>query len=144
MVSDNTELTNMDKNIYSVRGMRNKNPFNLEFHERNKWQGQTGTDGRFAIFNSFENGLRAGIINLRNGYWKQNKRTINSIIEKYLGNDNGKAEYKNFLSGQTGIDINQELSFEDLMKVAFKMIHFENGKQYFTWLTFREIFTKYF
>ena len=43
------------------RGIRNNNPGNIDFNPRNDWQGQLGKEssGRFAIFDSPENGIRA-------------------------------------------------------------------------------------
>ena len=38
------------------RGLRNRNPGNLE---PGGWQGEIGNDGRFAIFDEMENGIRA-------------------------------------------------------------------------------------
>ncbi|WP_160314734.1 hypothetical protein [Photobacterium swingsii] len=31
-------------------GIRNKNPLNIEYNERNNWKGQTGRNGRFCTF----------------------------------------------------------------------------------------------
>lgn len=45
------------------RGVRNNNPGNIDFNPRNDWQGQlgkeTGPNGRFAVFDTPENGIRA-------------------------------------------------------------------------------------
>lgn len=43
------------------RGVRNRNPGNIDFNPRNDWQGQIGKEpgGRFAIFDTPENGIRA-------------------------------------------------------------------------------------
>ncbi|PYB92757.1 structural protein P5 [Pseudomonas sp. MB-090624] len=43
------------------RGVRNNNPGNIDFNPRNDWQGQIGKEpgGRFAIFDTPENGIRA-------------------------------------------------------------------------------------
>jgi hypothetical protein len=65
-----------------TRGMRNNNPFNLRF-SFSKWQGLVGKDDKgFCIFDSLEHGVRAGIINLRNGYFNQ-KLTIQLLVSKY-------------------------------------------------------------
>lgn len=46
-----------------TRGVRNNNPGNIDFNPRNKWEGQlgkeTGPNGRFAVFDTPENGIRA-------------------------------------------------------------------------------------
>ncbi|WP_409260545.1 hypothetical protein [Pseudomonas putida] len=43
------------------RDVRNNNPGNIDFNPRNDWQGQIGKepDGRFAIFDTPESGIRA-------------------------------------------------------------------------------------
>lgn len=46
------------------RGVRNNNPGNIEFRRENPWQGQTGSDGRFARFATPEAGIRALSIDL--------------------------------------------------------------------------------
>lgn len=47
----------------TTRGVRNNNPGNIDFNKRNNWQGQIGIEsgpkGRFAVFDSPENGIRA-------------------------------------------------------------------------------------
>lgn len=45
----------------TARGIRNNNPGNIDFNPRNNWQGQLGVEpgGRFAVFDSPENGIRA-------------------------------------------------------------------------------------
>lgn len=46
-----------------TRGVRNNNPGNIDFNPRNNWDGQlgkeTGPNGRFAVFDKPENGIRA-------------------------------------------------------------------------------------
>ncbi|MDR8284944.1 hypothetical protein FPK77_25135, partial [Acinetobacter baumannii] len=42
-----------------ARGIRNNNPGNLEASSSNPWVGQTGSDGRFAKFETPEHGIRA-------------------------------------------------------------------------------------
>lgn len=45
----------------TARGIRNRNPGNIDYNPRNDWQGQIGKEpgGRFAIFDTPENGIRA-------------------------------------------------------------------------------------
>lgn len=45
----------------AARGIRNRNPGNIDYNPRNDWQGQIGKEpgGRFAIFDTPENGIRA-------------------------------------------------------------------------------------
>ena len=43
------------------RGYRNCNPGNIDYNERNRWQGQVGIEarGRFAVFSEHRWGIRA-------------------------------------------------------------------------------------
>jgi len=126
------EITVLDQSKYTVRGMKNRNPLNVEYRAANNWKGQTGTDGRFCKFSSFKYGLRAGIINFRNGYYRKNLNTIALVIDKYLGKDQGKQSYMTYLSSNLGIGVNDvipDLKYFDLIKY---MINYEQGKQYFS------------
>lgn len=66
--------------------IRNNNPFALIQKKPDKWQGLKSVDnGGFLAFNDVFSGLRAGMINLKNGYFKRGLNTPNKIVEKYLG-----------------------------------------------------------
>jgi hypothetical protein len=68
---------------FVVRGMRNNNPFNLRNSPKYKWKGQIGVDDKeFCVFDTLENGVRAGVRNLQNGYFSKGL-TIRQILEKY-------------------------------------------------------------
>ena len=74
------------------RGWRNNNPLNIEYNPRNKWRGQTGSDGRFAIFASREYGYRAALVILRNYQRRYHLLTLTEIIARWcppgeLGNN---------------------------------------------------------
>lgn len=75
-----------------ARGWRNNNPLNIEYNPRNKWRGQTGTDGRFAIFFSREYGYRAALRILRNYRGRYGLSTLEELIGRWCppserGND---------------------------------------------------------
>lgn len=65
-----------------ARGWRNNNPLNIEYSPRNRWRGQTGSDGRFAIFSSREYGYRAALNLLRN-YRRYGLQTLTEIVERW-------------------------------------------------------------
>jgi hypothetical protein len=74
-----------------TRGMKNNNPFNLR-NSNAKWIGKTGVDDKgFVIFDTIENGIRAGVINLKNGYFA-NDLSISEIVAKYAPADDGNNE----------------------------------------------------
>lgn len=98
----------------NTRGYRNNNPLNIRFSSSNNWRGQTGSDiGGFAIFNTMENGLRAGFINLRT-YHNRKIRNIRQIVYTWApvsdGNPNNE-NYVNHVSNISGIAPVVELQF---------------------------------
>lgn len=65
-----------------TRGMRNNNPFNLRWTIAN-WLGKTGQDDKgFCVFETISHGVRAGIKNLKNGYFSL-RMSIEEIVNKY-------------------------------------------------------------
>ena len=75
-----------------ARGWRNNNPLNIEYSPRNRWRGQVGSDGRFAIFTSREYGYRAALVILRNYQRRYHLLTLTEIIARWcppgeLGNN---------------------------------------------------------
>lgn len=77
------------------RGIRNNNPGNIEFRRENAWRGQTGSDGRFARFETPEDGLRALAIDLGTK-GRRGLRSIRSILNTYAPpSDNDTTAYIN-------------------------------------------------
>ncbi|WMN19283.1 structural protein [Pseudomonas piscis] len=76
------------------RGVRNRNPGNIDYNPRNQWEGQLGKEpnGRFAVFDTAENGIRALGKLLQTYYNKHGLRTVASIIQRWapeVENDTG-------------------------------------------------------
>lgn len=118
-----------------ARGIDNNNPGNLEFSRSNPWEGQTGSDGRFAKFETPEHGLRALGRNLIS-YQRQGYDTINEIINRWAPpeDDNDTASYIAAVSKQVGIapDVPLDVSNPDtLKKLTAAIINHENGSQPF-------------
>ena len=66
-----------------TRGIRNNNPFNIEYNKNNNWLGQRGHDSRFCIFDKMEHGVRAGMILLMNYRLKYRLYTPYQIIQRF-------------------------------------------------------------
>jgi hypothetical protein len=68
-----------------ARGYRNRNPGNIEHHERNRWNGlaEPPSDGRFARFVSHEHGIRALALLLLTYQDRHDLRTIAGIIGRW-------------------------------------------------------------
>lgn len=90
------------------RGMRNNNPFNLRY-SFSAWVGRIGRDVAglpegdtgFCIFDTLENGVRAGVKNLKNGYFSK-RLTITNLVMKYApaSDNNNVGNYVGLLCKQ--------------------------------------------
>lgn len=118
------------------RGVRNNNPGNIEFNSRNNWQGQTGREqgngGRFAVFDSAENGIRA-LARLLQTYSSQGHNTLNSIVRKWApaSDNNDVGAYVRNLQRYVGVGPNDRLNLQDpvvLQKVVRGIVNHENGR----------------
>ncbi len=114
-------------------GVRNNNPGNIEFNRRNDWVGQTGRGegGRFAAFDSPENGVRA-IGRLLQTYDRQGVNTLSGIVHKWApaADNNDVAAYLRTLQRATGMTANQKIDLQDpstLQAVIRGIITQENG-----------------
>ncbi|ATB63284.1 structural protein [Pseudomonas mosselii] len=67
------------------RGVRNCNPGNIDFNPANNWVGQIGKEsgGRFCVFDTPENGIRALGKLLQTYYYKHGLRTVAAIIKRW-------------------------------------------------------------
>lgn len=114
-------------------GIRNNNPGNIEFNRSNNWVGQTGRGegGRFAAFDSPENGVRA-IGRLLQTYDRQGVNTLAGIVNKWApaADNNDVGAYIRTLQRYTGLSANQKIDLQDprtLQAVIRGIIAQENG-----------------
>lgn len=115
------------------RGVRNNNPGNLEASSSNPWVGQTGSDGRFAKFETPEHGIRALGRNLIS-YQRQGIDTVGEIINRWAppSDNNDTAAYIKAVCAQLGVTANQPLDASNpdtLQALCAAIIKHENGKQ---------------
>ena len=124
--------------LANVRGFRNNNPGNIVAGVR--WQGKIGSDGRFAIFDTPENGYRAMGKNLLAYQNRHGLNTIRQIISRWappMGRDqNGNpyqqntAAYIAAVSREMGVgpdeplDLSQQATLQRLMT---SITRHENG-----------------
>lgn len=116
-----------------TRGIDNNNPGNIEFSKSNPWEGQTGSDGRFAKFETPEHGIRALGRNLLS-YQRQGIDTVSDIINRWAPPDdnNDTSAYIKAVCAQLGVTADQPLdaSNPDTLKaLCAAIIHHENGNQ---------------
>ena len=110
------------------RGLRNNNPFNLK--ENNvAWMGAiTDKDEVFEGFVSLDLGIRAGLVNLYNGYFSQGL-TLRKIIAKYAPGSDGNDEksYVDTVSRRSGVIPELTPGKSKWLSIASAMLYVENG-----------------
>ena len=74
--------TKADNNPYNIRPIGTATNFNGVTGQKEGFRGTTSI-GNFLVFDNLQNGVRAGMKNLINGYFKQNINTVRTIIAKY-------------------------------------------------------------
>lgn len=101
------------ESIGVTRGIRNSNPFNIEGQQG--FQGQSGTDkGGYATFDTPEDGLRAGFLNLKNQQDLHGLQTVQDIMTKYAPpNENNTAAYVQDVSAKLGVTPDQKIDLHD-------------------------------
>jgi hypothetical protein len=126
-----------------TRGIRNKNPGNIDYNPRNKWQGQLPPDPaiekRFARFDTVENGIRALaklILAYRGkdgmpGIGGQRIDTVREVINRWApGVENDTEAYINAVAAGVGVQPNQPIdlrNYRTLIAITAGIIRHENG-----------------
>ena len=123
-----------------ARGASINNPLNLMM-SRFLWVGEQrptkDPDKRLCTFDTIENGIRAGAVNLLSYYLHDECDTIRLIIERYAPppnlapqDANNTEDYINFMAERLGIQDYMPLNMTNeafLMQWIFAQIHFEQG-----------------
>jgi len=96
------------------RGIRNRNPLNIELGA--PWKGLSGrqTDGRFAQFDSHLHGIRAAARVLRNYQRLHGLRTVRQVIGRWappVENDTGS--YARAVASAMGVGLDQDIDLAD-------------------------------
>lgn len=122
IVSDSMVSIGMGEKL----GIRNNNPTNIVYTSFINWNGQTGQDHGFCVFDTPINGIRAAAKNL-DSYLKAGRNTIATIIPQWSKTD--VAAYIKNVESWTGIDRNAIIGRRDYPSLIAAMIRMENGKQ---------------
>ncbi|MBL1723120.1 hypothetical protein ELD56_30270, partial [Klebsiella pneumoniae] len=98
--------------------LRNNNPGNIEAGS-NPWEGQTGSDGRFATFATPEHGIRALGKNLLS-YQRQGYDTVNEIVNRWApaSDGNNTDAYIKALCSALGVGANDPLDVSNPKTLA--------------------------
>lgn len=118
----------------ATRGLRNDNPGNIRAVSGVTWVGQVGIDDKgFVVFDSWQNGVRAMAITLRNYQRHHGLSTVAEIISRWApGVENDTASYIGDVSNRMGVTPAQSLNLENdatLTALVQAVIHHENGLQ---------------
>ncbi|MDH8090695.1 hypothetical protein QIG24_27355, partial [Klebsiella pneumoniae] len=108
------------------------NPGNIEAGS-NSWDGQAGSDGRFAKFVTPEHGIRALGKNLLS-YQRQGYDTVSEIVNRWApaSDGNNTEAYIAALCKKLNVTPNDQLNMSDINTVrqlCAGIIQHENGKQ---------------
>lgn len=116
----------------TARGIRNKNPGNLEQGE--SWQGlaENQIDSRFCVFKSMEYGIRALIKTLITYTTKRGCKSVYDIIHRWAPtNENNTQAYINSVCKRIGVESREELNFRVdptlYLDIAKAIAFHENG-----------------
>lgn len=113
------------------RGIRNNNPGNLNYVGQAGATRESGPNGRFAVFQSAEDGLQALAHQLRL-YAQRGINSVRAIISKFAPpSENNTQAYISSVSKGLGVDANASLDLNDPRVVQGLMnaiIRVENGK----------------
>ncbi|EEG8105013.1 hypothetical protein ODB14_004004 [Salmonella enterica] len=118
-------------NSSSARGLRNNNPGNIEASQSNPWEGQIGSDGRFATFATPEHGIRALGKNLLS-YQRQGYDTVSEIVNRWAPakDGNNTDAYIQALCGALGVGAYDPLDVSNpktLAALCAGIVKHENG-----------------
>jgi hypothetical protein len=107
------------------RGISNNNPANLEYGKFSISAGATGSDGRFAIFRSMDEGVAAHEKLLKEAYIGKGLDTPRKIIAKYApAIENNQGAYLSFMASR-GFD--PDARIKDVSSFAALQEVFESG-----------------
>ncbi|ELJ5771837.1 hypothetical protein RS405_003785 [Serratia marcescens] len=123
-------------NSSAARGLRNNNPGNIEASDKNPWEGQTGSDGRFAKFETPEHGIRALGKNLL-AYQAKGFDTVTEIVNRWApaSDGNNTDAYIKALCGALGVGANDQVDMSNprtLAALCAGIVKHENGSQPYT------------
>lgn len=125
-----------------ARGIQNNNPFNLEFRPSINWRGQTGADGRFVMFDTPVNGIRAGMINIHTKMTRDGLNTIRKLLNRLSPSfENPTENFIAFVSQRTGLAPDQPFIWvAKIFPLSKAIIQFENGSQPYSDAQLQEAF----
>lgn len=120
-------------NSSGARGLRNNNPGNIEASDSNPWEGQDGSDGRFAKFETPEHGIRALGKNLLAYNKRHGLDTVSEMITRWAPpKENDTDSYIKAICAQLGVGANDQIDVTNpstLAALCAGIVQHENGSQ---------------
>lgn len=117
-----TDIAQASKN----RGLANRNPANITVLKNDRWLGQVGRDGKYAVFIHPYFGIRALKKVLRTYHQKHKIDTCEKLVRRFSRTDQKK--YTRFLAGQLGVHPKQKISLLDRKTDLVRaIVRFETG-----------------
>lgn len=113
----------------NTRGFRNNNPGNIEYSPANDWDGQTGSDGRYAIFSDIRYGIRALGKLLDAYYYRHGLTTVAGIINRWApAHENNTESYISHVAASAGVSPHATINLEAIKpQLVAAIIRHENG-----------------
>lgn len=118
------------KSTSGTRGIRNNNPGNIVYMPVNPWKGQIGTDGRFGVYDTPANGVRAIGKQLMVYRRKYGLSTVRDLIARWAPPvENNTASYISSVARRLGVDADQNIDVAAMLgQLAAAIILHENGR----------------
>jgi len=125
----------MTAGVYYMRtrtppNVRNKNPLNVTAPRRKYWKGQIDLAGRFAVFDTVENGFRAAYRNMLTYKKVHGLDTISGIINRWAppSDNNPTDNYVSYVASQINVMPDDVLRAESYAPLLLAMSVFEGAK----------------
>lgn len=102
-------------NKKATRGIRNNNPGNLNFARQQGASKESGANGRFAIFNSMQEGIAALERQIAINVNKHGLNTLAKFVHSYApaGDKNNESAYIKALQKETGLGANDNIDLSN-------------------------------
>jgi hypothetical protein len=113
------------------RGIRNNNPGNIEWisDAARRWRGMVAKDGRYGVFDTAANGVRAIGGELRANF-RRGENTVRAIISEWAPPiENDTNSYMKSVAAVLDVDVDTPLPSSRIPELAAAIIKHENGVQ---------------
>jgi hypothetical protein len=111
--------------------LKNNNPFNLKYFDSINWKGQIGQNKGFAVFDTINNGVRAGVKNMVHSIEEDGCNTIEKLVNDHApegdNSEQSRVNYVKFLYDKSGMYEGQIIKEENYFDLAAGICYFEQS-----------------